>query len=182
MKQFLLAAFCAAMLAACSTGDHEDLRQWMVENTKDLKGGVPKLPEVKPYEPVPYQVEGQLDPFKPEKIEPDSKSKLGSGKGGAFQPDFEARELRNSLLEKYPIESMKMIGILNVNRTPMAVIQVEDNVKQVKLGDYIGLDFGMVTKISDNEVKLRELIQDSAGDWSERESSLYLQNKEGSKK
>jgi type IV pilus assembly protein PilP len=40
----------------------------------------------------------------------------------------------------------------------------------------------MVTQISDTEVQLRELIQDSAGDWAERKSSLYLQSKEGSKK
>jgi type IV pilus assembly protein PilP len=64
----------------------------------------------------------------------------------------------------------------------MAVIQVDDKVKQIKAGDYIGLDFGMVTKISDKEVELRELIQDSAGDWSERTSLLYLQSTEGSKK
>jgi type IV pilus assembly protein PilP len=75
-----------------------------------------------------------------------------------------------------------MIGFLNINKKPMAVIQVEDKVKQVKVGDYMGLDFGMVTQISDREVELRELIQDSAGDWSERKSTLYLQSKEGSKK
>lgn len=147
-----------------------------------MKGSIPKLPEVKPYQPVPYEVETSLDPFKPGKIEPESKQKLGGGKGVGLQPDYEARELRNSLLEKYPLESLKMIGYLNVNKQPMAVIQAEQNVKQVKLGDYIGLDFGVVTQISDKEVTLRELIQDAAGDWSERTSSLYLQGKEGSKK
>lgn len=181
MKRLILIAFCGA-LGACSGGDHEDLKQWMAESTKDMRGNIPKLPEVLPYSPVPYDVEAMLDPFKASKIEPESKSRHGSGKNGAFQPDFEARELRNSLLEKYPIESLKMIGYMNVNKRPMAVIQVEDKVKQVKMGDYIGLDFGMVTKITDKDVELRELIQDSAGDWSERKSSLYLQSKEGSKK
>jgi type IV pilus assembly protein PilP len=181
VKRILLVALCGC-LGACSGGDHEDLKQWMAENTKDMRGHIPKLPEVKPYAPVPYEAEGVLDPFKPNKIEPESKYKQLAGKGGAFQPDFEAREVRNSLLEKYPIESLKMIGYMNVNRRPMAVIQVEDKVKQVKVGDYIGLDFGMVTQISDTEVQLRELIQDSAGDWTERKSSLYLQSKEGSKK
>lgn len=181
MKHILLIALSIS-LAACAGGDHEDLKQWMAENTKDLRGNIPKLPEVKPYEPVPYAMDGTLDPFKPSKIEPESRYKQLAGKGGAFQPDFEAREIRNSLLEKYPVESLKMIGYMNVNKRPMAVIQVEDKVKQVKVGDYIGLDFGMVTQISDTEVQLRELIQDSAGDWSERKSSLYLQNKEGSKK
>ena len=181
MKKLLLVACCAA-LAACAGDDHEKLKRWMAENTKDMRGGVPKLPEVKPYQPVPYEAEGVIDPFKSGKIEPESKYKHGAGKGGAFQPDFEAREIRNSLLEKYPIESLKMIGYLNVNKRPMAVIQVEDKVKQVKVGDYMGLDFGLVTQVTDTEVQLRELIEDSAGDWTERKSSLYLQSKEGSKK
>lgn len=181
MKRIMLVALLSA-LGACSGSDHEDLKQWMAENTKDMRGNVPKVPEVLPYQPVPYDVESVLDPFKPSKIEPESRYKQGAGKGGAFQPDFDARELRNSLLEKYPIESLKMIGYLNINNRPMAAIQVDDKVKQVRVGDYIGLDFGMVTQVTDKEVVLRELIQDSAGDWSERKSSLYLQSKEGSKK
>ena len=181
MKRILLIALFGT-LAACSGEGHDDLKQWMADNSKDLRGSVPKLPEVLPYQPVPYDVEGMLDPFKPNKIEPESKNRQGAANGGAFQPDFDARELRNSLLEKYPIESLRMIGFLNINKKPMAVIQVEDKVKQIKVGDYIGLDFGMVTQISDREVELRELIQDSAGDWSERKSTLYLQSNEGSKK
>jgi type IV pilus assembly protein PilP len=180
VKRLILVALCGA-LGACSGGDHEDIKRWMAENTKDMRGNIPKLPEVKPYEPVPYDVESLVEPFKASKIEPESKRGQG-GKGGAFEPDFEARELRNSLLEKYPIESLKMIGYLNVNRQPIGVIQVENKVKQIKVGEYLGLDFGMVTRITDKEVVLRELIQDSAGDWSERTSSLYLQGKEGSRK
>ncbi|HRH13111.1 MAG TPA: pilus assembly protein PilP [Azonexus sp.] len=181
MKRLILVALCGA-LGACSGGDHDDLKKWMADNTKDMRGRIPKLPEVKAYEPVPYDVEVLLDPFKASKIEPESKNRQGSGKGGAFQPDFEARDLRNSLLEKYPVESLKMIGYLNINRRPIAVIQVENKVKQVKVGDYVGLDFGLVTQVTEKEVLLRELIQDSAGDWSERTSSLYLQGKEGSNK
>lgn len=181
MKRISLCIILSSLFAGCGGADHADLRQWMEDNTKDLRGGIPKLPEVKPYEPVPYEVDGLLDPFKATKIEPESKYK-NAGKGGAFQPDFEARELRNSLLEKYPLESLKMIGYLNMNRQPIAVIQVQDKVKQIRVGEYMGLDFGMVTKISETEVQLRELIEDSAGDWSERKSSLYLQSKEGGSK
>jgi type IV pilus assembly protein PilP len=180
VKRLTALAFCIA-LGACSGGEHENLRQWMEENSKDLRPNIPKLPEVKPYQPVPYDTQGLLDPFKSNKIEPESKYKQ-AGKGSMFQPDYDAREMRNSILEKYPLESLKMIGYLNVNKRPLAVIQVDDKVKQVKVGEYIGLDFGMVTQISDSEVKLRELTQDSAGDWSERESSLFLQGKEGSNK
>ena len=64
----------------------------------------------------------------------------------------------------------------------LAIVKVEDKIKQIKLGEYIGLDFGMVTKITDQEIVLKELIQDSSGDWSERQTSLQLQGKEETKK
>lgn len=182
MKKGNLLLIGLISLMGCSSGEHDDLRQWMEESTKDLRGQVKPLPEVKAYVPVPYEMYGITDPFRPAKIEPEGRGKLGAGKGGGLQPDFEARELRNNVLEKYPLESLTMIGRLVINKVPMAAIQYEDKVKQVKVGDYIGLDFGMVTAIGESEVKLRELIQDSAGEWSERDSSLLLQSKEGSSK
>jgi type IV pilus assembly protein PilP len=170
------------MLVACSGSDHEDLKEWITQNSKDLRGAVKKLPDVLAYQAVAYDVEALIDPFKAGKIEPESKNKQGEGKGGEYQPDFDARDLRNNILEKYPLESLKMIGTLNVNNRPMAVIQVEDKVKQVRVGEYVGLDFGMVTRITDKDIELRELIQDAAGDWSERNSTLHLQSKDGGKK
>lgn len=181
MRYLYPIVFCV-LLAACG-GEHEDIKQWMKENTKGLRGGVPKLPPVVPYQPVPYQVDKALDPFAPGKIEPESR--YGKGRGettSKFQPNFEARDMRNNLLEKYPLETIKMIGFLNVNNQPMAVVQVDKHVKQVKMGDYIGQDFGIVIQISDQEITLKELVQDSSGDWTERTSTLQLQAKEGSKK
>jgi type IV pilus assembly protein PilP len=46
---------------------------------------------------------------------------------------------------------------------------------RVRIGNYMGQNFGVITKISENEITLRELIQDAGGDWAERESSLLLQ-------
>lgn len=182
MKCFYPIAICV-LAAACSSGEHDDLRLWMKENTKDLRGSIPKLPPVIPYVPAAYATDGQLDPFASNKIEPDARfARTGSGKPGTLQPNFDARDQRNSLLEKYPLESLKLIGFLKVNNQPMAVVQVEQHVKQVKIGDYIGQDFGIVIQITDREVALRELVQDSAGDWTERTSTLRLQAKEGSTK
>ena len=171
----------SCLLAACMEDDHADLQAWMVENSKDLRVTVPKLPEVKPYEPVPYVGEGQLTPFSSAKVEPEVRAGKGTGKGG-LQPDYEAREARNSLLEKYPVESLKMIGFMRINNRPMAAILVDSKVRLLKVGDYIGMDFGMVTAVTDAEVKLKELVQDSAGDWTERESTLLLQAREDGKR
>lgn len=177
MRRMLALAALAALLTGCSGDDHEDLKQWMQENTQGLRGGIPPLPQVKPYEPVSYDAGNLPDPFRPGKIEPESRRLATGGKGG-LEPDFAARERRDSLLEKYPLESLKMIGYLNVNNRPVAVIQAEQHVKQVKVGEYIGLDFGMVARITDREVKIRELVQEPSGGWSERSSTLYLQGRE----
>ena len=67
MKHILVAVI-AVILAGCASEEHSDLRAWMADASKDLRGKVPPLPQVKPYEPVPYDVGNLLDPFKPGKI------------------------------------------------------------------------------------------------------------------
>jgi type IV pilus assembly protein PilP len=47
----------------------------------------------------------------------------------------------------------------------------------VKQGDYLGQNYGKVTKITETEVVLREIVQDAAGEWTERTSTLALQEK-----
>lgn len=170
----------SCLLAACLGGEHEDVKQWMKENTKDLRGAIAPLPKVVPYQPVPYLNDKSLDPFALAKLEPDNK--MGKGTSGRNAPDFEARNERNNLLEKFPLETIRMIGFLNVNHLPMAVVQVEQHIKQVRKGEYIGQDFGFVTDITDHQLVLKELVQDSAGDWTERISTLQLQAKEEKKK
>jgi type IV pilus assembly protein PilP len=181
MRTGLVVIVACCLLSACSGGDHEDLRNWMRDATKDLPGKVPPLPQVQPYEAVEYSGDQMPDPFSQAKIEPEGRGRGGAGKPGGLQPDFDARDLRNNPLEKYSLETIKMIGYLNINKKPMAVLQADKVVKQVKVGDYVGLDFGVVTKITDQDVTLRELIQDSDGEWSERTSTLLRQDKEGSK-
>ena len=50
----------------------------------------------------------------------------------------------------------------------------EGKIHRVKAGNYIGLNFGQITSVSETEIKVKEMVQDSAGDWTERESSLQL--------
>ncbi len=45
---------------------------------------------------------------------------------------------------------------------------------RVKAGNYIGLNFGLIKEVTDTEMIIKEMMQDSTGDWSERMSSLQL--------
>ena len=68
LSKTTLALACAALLAACGGEEQSELRQELANMTKDLRGRVDPLPQVRTYEPVPYKGEGMLDPFVPGRI------------------------------------------------------------------------------------------------------------------
>ena len=159
----------SVLLVACSTGEHEDLREWMKAVGQDSKARIPPLPTVEPYEAVSYDVANLLDPFKPAKVGPEDKKG-----GGGFRPDLDRPK---EPLELYPLESLKYVGVMTRKKMWYAIIQVDRTLYQVKVGNYMGQNFGVVVNISESEITLRELVQDSAGDWVERTSTLQLQEK-----
>lgn len=173
MRKIPVALMCLA-LVACTGGDNQDLRQWMSEAGKDIKGKVPPLPEVKPYEPVAYDAGSLLDPFKPSKIGPEQKKNAGGG----LQPDLDRPR---EPLEAYPLESLKYVGVMTKKNVSYAIVQVDSALYQVRVGNYMGQNFGVITKVAESEVTLKELTQDSAGDWVEKTSVLLLQSQEGKK-
>jgi type IV pilus assembly protein PilP len=164
----LLFLVCCALLAACSTNsDHEDLAQWMSESARDLKGKVAPLPQVKPYEPVAYATANVLDPFNSSKILPDRKPS-----GGGNPPDFtRPREP----LESYPLETLKYVGVITREKDSYALILADRALYQVGVNNYLGQNFGKITKIDESEVSLTEFVQNAEGDWIERTSFLHLQ-------
>ncbi len=162
------------LLAGCSGGEHEDLRKWMSEVSKDAKGRIPPLPQVSPYSPVLYQPDGGLDPFKANKLVPEH------GKsGGGTRPDLNRQKEE---LERFPLESLSFVGVMASGKQNHAIIKAESALHKVKVGNYLGQDFGIITKISEEALSLRELIQDTGGDWIERTSVLQLQEQKESKK
>ena len=68
-----------------------------------------------------------------------------------------------------------MAGYLFQNKVGYAVIRAPDGkLHRVKAGNYIGLNFGLIKEVTETEIIVKEVVQDSAGDWSDRESSLQL--------
>ena len=156
------------LLASCGVGEMEDLHDFVKNAGADMRGKVEPPPEIKPYEPFTYDNNTNLpDPFKPRK--PELRS---GGTPGLNQPDMNRRR---ETLEEYPLDSLKMVGFLYQNNTGQAIIRTPDGkLNRVKVGNYIGQNFGKITEISETEVRIKEMVQDSGGDWSERMSGLQL--------
>jgi type IV pilus assembly protein PilP len=164
-RAVMIALASALLAAACSEG-HQDLKVWMAEQGKGARGKLDPLPVIKPYDPFAYNAFDMPDPFKPRKIEPTK----GASK---LAPDLTRRK---EPLEAYPLESLAMVGTMERNKTTYALVRTPDrDVYQIRAGNYVGQNFGVVTGIGEAEIKLKELIQDGAGDWAERSSTLQLQ-------
>lgn len=169
MKRTAIFLACLG-LAACGGEEHQDLRQWMKESTKDFKGKIPPLPEIRNFPLVAYEAGDLLDPYNAAKIEPERKAG-----GGGIKPDLDRRK---EPLEAYPLESLKMVGTLIKGKMVHALIQADKNLHQAKIGNYMGQNFGIITDINETEIKLKELVPDSLGDYTERTSTLQLQEKQ----
>jgi type IV pilus assembly protein PilP len=164
-RRAALACLLALWLAGCGSQTHQDLRAWMAEQGKGAKGKLEPLPQMKPYEPFAYNAFDLSDPFKPRKIEPNK----GDSK---LAPDMNRRK---EPLEAFPLESLNMVGSMQQGKTTFALVRTpERDVYQVRPGNHLGQDFGVVVAVTDSEIRLKELIQDSAGDWTERNSTLQL--------
>jgi type IV pilus assembly protein PilP len=160
----------ALLLSGCGGGTDEDLKTWMAEQGAASRGKIDPIPPIRPYEAFTYNAFDQAEPFKPRKIE------TGKGSRG---PDLTRRK---EALETYPLETLKMVGTLQRGGTMLGLVRANDNkVFQVRQGNYVGQNFGVITSVVEGEITLKELFQDGAGDWAERQSKIMLQEREQKK-
>lgn len=162
---------CVLLLAACSGEQHSDLRNELNDMTKGLRGRVDPLPQVRPYEPVPYQAENEVDPFRPDRIEV-AAAAGPAGAASGTQPDLDRPK---EPLEAFPLESIQMVGSLTQGRETYGLVKAGPNLYRVRKGNYMGQNFGVITGIDEAQISLKELIQEGSGEWIERSSSLQLQ-------
>lgn len=168
------------MLSGCGNNEHGDAREWMQEASKDLRGHVPDLPQIKPLEVKPYEPGDLISPFAIDKV---VSGGIGTNAqtthvGGAppLNPDAYP-------LTKVPLEMIRFVGTIIVDKEVRALVQVErEPIRQVHVGDYLGQNHGRVLKITPSgsdsigQIVLKEKLLDK-GAWIERETSFPGQDK-----
>lgn len=164
--KLLLISLMLGMLSACGGDEGDDLDNFMASVANDMSKNVEPLPEVLPYIPLQYNADGILsDPFK---------AKKALGRASSLQPNTNRPK---EALEAFPLESLKYVGSMSKKNIIYALIKTPDNaVQQIKKGNYIGPNFGLVTQINEADIIIKEIIQDDlTGDWVERNASINLQ-------
>lgn len=169
MNRAALIGACV-LVAGCAGGNQDDLQVWMNEQAKTMRGAVRTLPELKQVAVVAYAGTQGDDPFRSARMEPDRRASAS-----ALRPDLDRRR---EPLESFPLESLQMVGVLVQGKNTHALVKAGSALHQVKVGNYMGQSFGVITHVTENEIKLRELVEDVYGDWVERASTLTLQERQ----
>lgn len=177
MHKSLIALMACAALAGCDTSETDEVRAWMQQQRAATKPQVQPIPEPKPFTPQAYTQEAVTEPFSEQKLTVALKrdaQQAGTTSAALLTPELNRRK---EPLESYPLDTMVMVGSLIKQGQPVALVKVDNLLYQVKPGNYLGQNYGRITKVAEAEVVLRELVQDAAGEWVERVATLQLQEK-----
>ena len=172
-------AFVAAalLLAGCGDSDVKEVHDWMDQVRQQTRPAVKPLAEPKDFIPYAYGAKEAVDPFSPNKL----LSQLAKAAETSHDPNKPDLQRTRELLETYPLDTMKMVGTMQKGSVTYALLQIDRAVYQVRAGQRIGQNFGIVTRVSDDAINIREVVQDAAGEWVERMAKLELQSKENRK-
>lgn len=176
----LLSGICLLLvLSACTSSGQDELREWMQAERSSIKPQVKPIPEPTKFIPQAYLGERLVEPFSDQKLAGILKSSDATpvANSALIAPELNRRK---QPLEAFPLDTMAMVGSLNRQGQLVALVRVDKLLYQVKPGNYLGQNYGRITKITETEVVLREIVQDAVGEWIERPAALQLQE-EGSK-
>ena len=175
MNRLLCIAAGALMLSALGacTPDNDELIQWMEQQHKEIKPSVAPIFPPKKFDPQAYLGVTGVEPFGTQKLVPVG----GEAAGRSNSLLVAAKAHATQELESYPLDSMTMVGSLQQGGKSHALLMVDSRLHDVKVGDWIGQNYGQITAITDTQITLRETVQDPTGEWIERTSTLQIQEK-----
>lgn len=134
-------------LYGCGDGGVQEVQQWMDDVKRDTKVSIAPLSEPKKFAPFIYTAKGVVDPYSPSKLTI-ALAKAQAGSNSGFKPDLDRRR---EPLESYPLDSLIMVGTLQKAGLNYALLQTDKTVFRAKVGNYVGQNLGMITKITETE-------------------------------
>lgn len=165
MKKYLLLTL-PILLAACAP--HGDLRSWMEQTKQNAENTVPKPKPVEPPVYMPYEPPEffGLNAFDTSRLNLARSEDLGPN-----APDFQRAK---EILEGFGLDRVEYVGFTSSKGVNHGHVRVDEHVYTVKVGNYIGTDFGVITEITPDKIVLDETIQNAEGEWIHRPAEVPL--------
>jgi type IV pilus assembly protein PilP len=177
ISKHITALAALLLLAGCGESDEAEINSWMEDVRKNTQVNVKPLAEPKTFIPFAYGVREEVDPFNPDKLLAEL-ARAANANSNPLRPD---PDRRREYLETFPIDTMKMVGTMNKSGVSYGLIQIDRQVHQVKAGQRLGQNYGVVTGVADTAIGIKEVVQDAGGEWVERLSKLELQESKETK-
>ncbi len=171
LKMLMLGVSAVALLAGCERGTR-DLEQWVAQTLQTPASDIEPIPPIVTPEVVTYQAFDLRDPFlrRLARAEEEADGELAAGDG--VRPD---QDRRREFLEGFPLDTLRMVGTLELEGVLFALIRDNENVvHRVQEGNYMGTNHGRVARVRGDRVELIELFEDPRGGWSERRSQIVM--------
>nr|WP_315465396.1 pilus assembly protein PilP [uncultured Rhodoferax sp.] len=170
----LLCLSSVILLGACGSSSEDDLREWIVQERNQTHPKIVPIPAPKQFVPEAYASSAAVEPFSSVKLTQALKRESAQAvtNGALVAPELARRK---EPLEAFPLDTMSLVGNLTKSGQPVALVKVDNLLYQVKLGSYLGQNYGKVVKITETQLTLREIVQDAVGEWIERPATLDLQ-------
>lgn len=144
----------------------------MAKEKSQTQPRVQPIKEPAVFQPVAYDRSGAVNPFSFEKL---AQAFMGSdARKGVPQWVIDAQNRRKEPLEAYPLDTMQMVGFMQKEGHPTALILVDGHLYQVVPGNRLGQNLGQIVSISETKLELKEVVQDATGDWMERSVQVFL--------
>ncbi|WP_078121742.1 pilus assembly protein PilP [Thiosocius teredinicola] len=167
MKKFI-PLMVPLLLAGCVNTDKSDLQTYIDDVKSRQASGIEPIPEIKQVVGFVYAAKNRRDPFTPQEDETAAtESVLDTG----IRPDPNRRKEE---LESYSLDSLRMVGTLEQEQATWGLVKTSDGtIHRVATGNYLGLNDGKITRISEDKIELIELVPTGSG-FLEKEAALAL--------
>lgn len=158
-------------LSGCSSKqEFSDLKKTLDEIRQRPRGAIQPPPEFKAQPTFTYAAHKLRSPFMPpmdEALLPETESKT-------IAPDLTRPK---EYLEGFNIEGLKMVGTISRPGGPLeALVQdTEGGVHRVRIGNYLGKNFGRVAAVEDTRVAVMEIVPDGHDGWVERPRTIRVE-------
>lgn len=148
-------------MSSCA-GDNTELMRYIHEVKNRPGAPIEPLPKFTPLPVFKFpEHDVRRNPFKPVEIK----------KTGEFAPD--QKRLKEPL-ESFPLDALKFVGILKEGSQLWGLITDPDKkVIPVKVGNYMGQNYGRILSITNTEINLEEIVKTS-GQWVKRITIIKL--------
>lgn len=169
LSRWTLFGVCLGLLVGCeSPRNFDDIRARMAELDSRPTGTIPDVPNYEAQELFFYSASGLRSPFQPfQRVEELAQEIQETG----IQPDM-ARPKQP--LEAFPLNELTMVGFLHREGEPMRALirDPQREIHSVRIGDYMGTNYGQISAISAQGIRLVEIVSNGRGGWLERPQTL----------